>query len=80
MENITEGTHIKFVPAQPKPKTKTWWVVNKYDDVSLGNIGWFGRWRRYSFFPNPDTVYEQVCLREIASFCEEQTEKHKEKK
>jgi len=71
------GTHIKFVPAPPKPKTKVWWVVNKYDDGHIGNIGWYASWRKYSFFPNPNTVYEQVCLREIADFCERKTAEHK---
>ena len=72
------GTHIKFVPAPPKPKTKVWWVINKYDDGQLGWIGWFPRWRCYSFWVKPDTVYEKTCLREIAQFCEDQTKQHKE--
>jgi hypothetical protein len=71
------GTHIKFVPAPPKPKTKVWWVVNKYDEGQLGWVAWFSRWRKYSYFAKPETVYEQVCLREIAAFCEQQTALHK---
>ncbi len=74
----TEGKHIKFVEGPPKPKTLTWWVVNKYDDTHLGWIGWFARWRKYSFFPKPETVYEEDCLRDIASFCEMKTKEHRE--
>jgi hypothetical protein len=77
---ITEGTHIKFVPAPPKPKTKVWWVVNKYDNFQLGWIAWFPPWRKYSFSPKENTVYEQVCLREISNFIEEQTKIHKQEK
>jgi len=76
---MKEGTHIKFIEAPPKPKTKVWWVVSKYDDIQLGTIAWFSRWRKYSFFPKGDTVYEWVCLREIADFCSSQTQLHKEK-
>jgi len=75
-----EGTHIKFVPAPPKPKTKVWWVVNKYENNCIGNIGWFGRWRKYSFFPKSDTVFEEVCLREIANFCEKETQEHRKQR
>jgi DNA-directed RNA polymerase subunit M/transcription elongation factor TFIIS len=75
---VEEGTHIKFVEAefQPKVKTKTWVVISKYGDGDLGTIMWFGRWRKYAFFPLPDTVYEQVCMREIALFIENKTRKH----
>lgn len=86
-EIIEYGTHIKFVPGPSKPKTKTWYVVNKYDDASgdfakahLGWIGWYAPWRKYCFFPKGDTVYEKVCLREIANFCERKTSEHKAKK
>jgi hypothetical protein len=80
MDEIIFGTHIKFVPAPPKPKTKVWWVVNKYSDGHLGWIGWFSRWRKYSFFPKADTVYEEVCLREIAGFCVARTKEHRERR
>ena len=71
------GTHIVFVPAPPKPRTKVWWVLSKYDNVQLGWIGWFSTWRKYAFYPKENTVYEQVCLREIATFCERATALHK---
>jgi hypothetical protein len=77
---VIEKTHIKFIPyPDPKRKTKVWWVVSKYDNIQLGTISWFSRWRKYSFFPKGDTVYEWVCLRDIADFCEEQTRLHKVK-
>ena len=77
---MNEPKHIKFVEGPSKPKTKTWWVVNKYDDTHLGWIGWFVRWRKYSFFPKGGTVYEKDCLRDIADFCEEKTIEHKNRK
>jgi hypothetical protein len=79
-DEIIYGTHIKFVPGEPKPKTKTWFVVNKYEELCVGNIGWFARWRKYAFFPLPGMVFEETCLREIASFCESQTINHRRQK
>jgi hypothetical protein len=76
--DIEFGKHLKFVPGPPKPKTKTWWVVNRYDDIHLGWVAWFPRWRKYSFFVKPDRVFEQDCLRDIADFVERKTKEHKE--
>lgn len=56
-------------------KTK-WWLVltNDAHPVKLGTVKWFGRWRQYGFFPEPNTVYERQCLRDIADFCETKTQ------
>ena len=78
MKDIEFGTHIKFVPGPAKPKTLTWWVVNQYDDGQIGWVGWYAAWRKYCYFAKPETVYEHVCLREIADFCERKTREHKQ--
>ena len=69
--------HLKFIEAPPKPKTRIWWVVNKHEDFQLGCIAWFSSWRKYAFFPKPDTVYEADCLHDIAAFCQEETKRHR---
>jgi len=80
---MTEGTYIRFVEGTPKPKTKTWAVFGDKDGDGhdlIGCIAWLGRWRKYCFFPEPETVFEQVCLREIAEFCEHETRHHRRKR
>jgi hypothetical protein len=57
--------------------TKIWSVVDRSNGSPLGQISWFGRWRRYSFMPNASTVWEQDCLRCIAEFIEKKTREHK---
>ena len=78
MDTAEFGTHITFIPDAPKPKTKVWRVVSKYETGQLGWIGWYAPWRKYSFYPEAGTLYEQVCLREIADFCERKTKEHKQ--
>lgn len=58
-------------------KTKVWNVCTLEGQI-LGRIGWFGGWRKYSFYPGSDTVFEQDCLRDIADFCQAETRKHRE--
>jgi hypothetical protein len=80
ISGIVCGDHLRFEQGPNKPKTKTWFVLNKHDNIHLGWIGWFARWRKYAFFPKTDTVYEEDCLKDIAQFCVIETHKHKFKK
>ena len=60
-------------------KTKVWSVQTAVstdeEDLffELGTVSWYGGWRKYAFFPAPQTLYEQDCLRQIANFCERET-------
>jgi hypothetical protein len=56
---------------QPNRKTKIYSVVNKQYGSTIGVIQWYGPFRKYSFFPNHDTVYEQDCLQDILNFIRE---------
>ncbi len=57
--------------------TKKWQVVAKKDEFLLGEVQWFGRWKRYAFFPFEETLFEATCLRDLAAFCEAKTREHK---
>ena len=62
------GEGISFELLDVKSKTLVWNVVTREGGVSLGQIRWFPRWRKYSFFPKSDTVFEPTCLTDITSF------------
>ena len=72
---------IQFQVIRNTGKTFVWRIAAKdHGPTMLGDIKWFGRWRRYAFFPLSDTVYEHECLRDIANFCEEQTSLHRQQR
>ena len=73
-----ENTWITFEPRAPRPKTKVWAVLSKDGGLQIGLVSWYGPWRKYCFFPTECTVFEQVCLRQIAQFCETETKVHRE--
>jgi hypothetical protein len=79
---IAQGTFINFsqvdnrVAGRPQPLTKEWWITTKQGGF-LGKVEWFGPWRKYNFYPAEDSGFEQVCLREIATFIEDRTREHK---
>lgn len=74
-----DGKWIDFLFKLDTGKTKVWSVLAKRDGTLLGYIRWFGRWRGYAFYPEPDMVFEQDCLRDIAAFTESQTKAHRSK-
>lgn len=59
-------------------KTKVWRVRATRDYALLGTIKWFGRWRQYTFFPEPETIFNPDCLREIADRCAALTKRHRD--
>jgi hypothetical protein len=73
-------SYLNFVPAgfSASGKTKLWGVQSTGGAV-LGTISWFAQWRKYTFEPQPGTVFDSVCLGEIANFIATETYRHKEK-
>lgn len=70
-----KGPWIKFAEVDLKDgrKTKVWAVLTLDGRTCLGRVGWYPAWRRYVYAPHKDTLYEQDCLRLIATFCEGKT-------
>lgn len=75
------GTWVDFrdTGSSSSGKTQIWQVVTTYDGggIVLGEIRWFGRWRKYAFYPAVGTVFEPTCLRDIAVFIEKQMNERK---
>ena len=49
-------------------KTDTYFIETKDGQRCIGLIKWYAPWRKYSFFPNRDTVFETDCLKDIIKF------------
>ena len=69
---------ITFAQQEPDPRKVTNdWIVRASAGVRLGSVSWFAAWRRYTFKPDAGGVFDAVCLREIADFCEGATKGRK---
>ena len=71
---------MKWISTKEQPsagKTKRWWVMSKDGNVALGTVKWHPAWRRFAFSPEPGTLFEPDCLRDLADFCEAETGKRK---
>ena len=77
---MADGKFISFSEYDFTGKTWIWQVVTRDGHSNLlGVVKWFSRWRCYAFFPGVETIFEERCLRDIASFCENETVKHRGK-
>lgn len=72
-----ENKYIEFVEiADAKLKTKRFQVFTKGHELTagkatfLGEIKWYGGWRRYCLFPSVNTLWDSICLGEIKRFLE----------
>jgi len=70
---------IRSEGTSPSGKTLRFTVLSAENKCTLGIIQWRPGWRCYVFEPAYPTVYEWVCLRDIARFIENATIAHKEK-
>lgn len=65
---------IKAVPIATGNKTKQFSIVPIDGRAhQLGIVSFFPLWRKFIYHPDPGTIHEEQCLRDIAAFCEEQT-------
>lgn len=47
-------------------------------DTLLGEIRWYGPWRRYCFYPHGQTIFDRNCLLEIVEMLDLAMKERKE--
>lgn len=63
------GTYIEFVAQARNSKTAVFGVRTAHSGL-IGTVKWC-RWRRYAFFPEAETMFDALCLREIVRFLDD---------
>lgn len=65
----TESKWIDFIEQPQKGKTQIFNIVPKEQPGSvIGQIKWYGAWKKYCLFPAPNCIFETQCLGDIVSF------------
>jgi hypothetical protein len=70
---------LKFVMNQrPKEKkTDIWEIMSVQSGETLGEIRWWGAWRKYVFAPANKTIWDNKCMQEVQDFITEEISKRK---
>lgn len=72
------GQYIQARMIKVTTKTNVWVIENKKSEIQLGIVKWNTSWRRYCFFPLPETVFSGGCLNDITTFLDNANKKYKE--
>lgn len=70
MKLLKQTKFLNFTELPAKGVTKIIGVGNN-SGGKLAFIKWHSGWRRYAFFPFPDTLFDVACLNEISEFITE---------
>lgn len=65
-----KSEYLCFYLIKTLKKTRVFCVCSKTSSATLGVIKWFGPWRQYCFFPEPDCIFSKGCLNDINNFIE----------
>jgi hypothetical protein len=75
---VSEYLYFNKLNPPPGRKMPRFEIMNRATDAVLGEIRWYGAWRKYCFYPGAEVLFDEKCLREIADFCEARTRGHRE--
>ena len=72
-------SYLQFEPVGRSESGKTLIVAVRArgSHDALGVIDWYAQWRKYTFTPRENCVFDASCLREIADHTEAMTAAHK---
>ena len=54
--------------------------IHSNEGYYLGDIKWYGAWRKFCFYPTQDTVWDEKCLAELLNFLEQYNREWRNKK
>lgn len=61
--------YLEYIKIETKTKTDVYNIVRiDNNDMILGQIKWIPGWRKYGFWPSPDTCFDSKCLTDIIDF------------
>lgn len=59
--------YLKFTEIDDTGKTKVYQVTS-VSGSKLGQVRWYGPWRKYTFMPEAQTIFDVKCLGEVRNF------------
>lgn len=71
-------TYIEFTEVADTGKTKVWDVHNTRDGSKLGQVRWYGAWRKYVLHSR-NAIWSPDCLFDVMTFIDKQMAERKTK-
>lgn len=76
-KRMSKYIDIKDAGVSATGKTRVWDVRNNRTKESVGQVKWYGGWRKYAFFPTMPQyegewmVFDEQCMRKLADFIDQ---------
>ena len=77
---MTKWLEFRLLRRTDSGKTNVYQIWSKKPSFLVGEIRWYNGFRRYSFFPDGNAVFEETCMQDITDFLKQVSENHKTKK
>lgn len=68
MKKVKLGKYMIAEFKQMKIKTEIWKITNSLNGTFLGIIKWNTSFRKYAFYPEANTCFENDCLTHLIDF------------
>ena len=65
---MARSQYLQFRLVNDTGKTQTYSVDSRSGGYRIAIIKWYGAWRQYTLFPEPDTVWNKTCLQDVIAF------------
>lgn len=66
---IEDNEYIYIIKeTQVNRKTPILHICSKLSRDEIGIIKWYGAWRKFCFFPYPETIWDEKCLMALNNF------------
>lgn len=66
---VYQNDYIQIIGENLKGrKTPIYHIISRLSKDEIGQIKWYGAWRKYCFFPNGDTVWDKKCLDSVCDW------------
>lgn len=72
--------YINIEEVHDAGKTKVFRVTSKGGNFIMGVISWYPAWRRYTFQPGVQTIFDAKCLTDISKFIDDLMRARKDNK
>lgn len=65
-EKITYKSDYFYITEEilPNRKTPIYNIINN-NNLKIGQIRWYGPWRKFCFYPDSDTIWDNKCLQDV---------------
>lgn len=65
---IYNGDYFFIVKQVVKDRKTPLYHIFEHNTNYIGEIKWYGPWRKFCFYPDKDTIWDNKCLTEVVNF------------